>query len=1186
MFDFGEQGQEGSSQAMPRKSLLRRLVRRIQILFFLLLGLAVSLAIGAFYYVQDGDSLRQRILAESPRFFPSSKLEISHARIRPILGECILEHIKLWQNLALKETSKQARATDPPVSDSKIAAIETPPVGPSPLLPTLRLPFVRLLFDPWKMVQGDFDIQKVVVAQPVLRIARDDLGRWSFDSLLANPWPMKSSGKVPAIQVVRGSLELVQTGPLDAGLGEQLHQPLPVVLREVEMTIEPLAGNRQLRFTGNAQGVWADRVQLDGIVDLDKGTVQFSGSLNGLQPGPKMLASVAPELVEDWKKSGLSDLECNLILESATIQIINGIPRPSSYKMRADLLRGKLQRPDLPFPLNDLRATAVIKDDQLIIERAEAYHGKTILRASGKSGFRNYRTDPLDITFHAINLQIDQRLQKVTPPQWQNFWVEYLPKGELNVAVHMVRDRPGGEIGFGVNTECRDVAICYEFFPYPIEHIWGQITWTGNTIRLGNPDKPPLESGLRTILGNRPAAITGTIRNPGPKAEVDLVFEAENLAIDETLLNAFPPDTRRVVDAFQPTGEVKAKAVITRKPSTKPNEPAMGQVEVHTTIDLIDRCSIRWSGLPYPVHNMKGRLQLHPDYWVFENISGTNGTARITGRGKVERIGPRRVPQAPFPRRRPRPQLAGATGPAPLPTALNQPLPPPIVQNASAPLKTHIELHADHLPFDEQLRTSLPDVWQTTWSTLNPIGSAKVDALIDLDPSQNHKLNQITISPDADTRLNLVVQRRAPANEPARKPLELGLDQVQGKFVSTNSKVSMSDVDFLFRNSKVTIDQGEVVLESNGQFELWAKSLEAKDLHLDAALRQKMSPVMSQFARRLDDGRPLTFRSDLQLGWSGKEADPTWCRWKNGIIILNGNSFDAGWQLKNLQGQVENISGHFDGFDLTVDGLIALDSMSVKGFPLNQLSGPIHVEKGLVELPSLQATILGGQSYGNIKLQIEQEPQFEAGLKLVGLDLANYARTVPGRQEMRGRVTGQLNVKGRGSDARNLQGQGSADITQGDLGELPDFLRFIKALNLSPASKTAFDSAQVGFVINNGKTSFQPIKFQGDAFSLDGNGEMSSRGELDVHLNVVYGRDRIYLPILTDAIKEASGQLFQVRVTGSPSFPDFRLDVLPSTFGALRTLGDDRLLTNPIRQTPPTSNPRRFGFGLLNGFRP
>jgi hypothetical protein len=1166
---------------MPRKSLLRRLIRRIQILFFLTVGLTVSLAVGAFYYVQDGDFLRQRILAEAPRFFPTSKLEIAHARIRPILGECVLEHLKLWQNLSVAEAISPQK--NPP-ADLMAATVQPQKKSPS-LLPTLRLPFVRLLFDPWKMIQGDWQIQKVVVAQPALRLARDGSGKWNFDSLLANPWPMKTMGKVPTIQVVRGTLELVRNGPLNAGLGEQLHQPLPIVLRDVEMLIEPVDGStRQLRFTGNAQGIWADRVQIDGIADLDKGTLEFSGSLNGLEPGPKMLEAVAPELITEWKKSGLSDLECNLILESATVQMINGAPRPSSYKVRADLLRGKLQRPDLPFPLNDLRATVVVKNDQIIIERAEAYHGKTVLRASGKSGFQNYRTDPLDITLYAINLQIDHRLQKVTPPQWQNFWVEYLPKGELNVAVHMIRDRPGGEIGFGVNTECRDVAICYEFFPYPIEHIWGQITWTGNTIRLGNPDKPPLEGGLRTILGNRPAAITGTIRNPGPKAEVDLVFEAENLSIDEPLLNALPPDTRRVVDAFQPTGEVKAKAMITRRPHTKPGDPSIGQLDVQTTIDLIDRCSIRWSGLPYPVHNMKGRLQLNTDHWTFENISGTNGTARIRGFGKVERIGPRRAPQAPFPRRRARPQLAGVAEPVLQPKVTGTPDKPGLVKTTSSPLKTHIELHADHLPFDEQLRTSLPDVWQTTWSTLNPIGSAKVDALIDIDPSKNLNLNQITIIPDAETRLNLVVQKRTPAGEPVRKPLELSLDQVQGQFVSTNGKVAMSDVEFQFRNSKVTIQNGEVVLQGNGQFDLWTKSLEARDLHLDAGLRQKMSPVMSQFARRLDDGRALTFRSDLRLGWSGKDSDPTWCRWENGLIILNGNSFDAGWQLKNLQGQVENVSGHFDGYDLSLDGLISLDSMSVKGIPLNQLSAPIHVEKGIVDLPSIQATVMGGQTYGNLKVQIEQEPQFDGGLKLVGLDLANYARTVPGRQEMRGRVSGQMNIHGRGSDTRNIQGQGSAEITQGDLGELPDFLQFIKTLNLSPASKTAFDSAQVGFIINNGKTTFQPIKFQGDAFSLDGNGSMSTRGELDVHLNVVYGRDRIHLPILSDAIKEATGQLFQVRVTGTPSFPEFRLDVLPSTFGALRTLTDETPLANPIGRS--ANSERRSVSGFLKGLIP
>jgi hypothetical protein len=303
--------------------------------------------------------------------------------------------------------------------------------------------------------------------------------------------------------------------------------------------------------------------------------------------------------------------------------------------------------------------------------------------------------------------------------------------------------------------------------------------------------------------------------------------------------------------------------------------------------------------------------------------------------------------------------------PVPQPKIGGTPDKPDAVKTTGSPLRTHIELHADHLPFDEQLRTSLPDVWQTTWSTLNPIGSAKVDTLIDIDPSKNLNLNQITIIPDAETRLNLVVQKRTPAGEPVRKPLELSLDQVQGQFVSTNGKVAMSDVEVQFRNSKVTIQNGEVVLQGNGQFDLWTKSLEARDLHLDAGLRQKMSPVMSQFARRLDDGRALTFRSDLRLGWSGKDSDPTWCRWENGLIILNGNSFDAGWQLKNLQGQVENVSGHFDGYDLSLDGLISLDSMSVKGMPLNQLSAPIRVEKGIVDLPSIQATVLGGQTYGN-----------------------------------------------------------------------------------------------------------------------------------------------------------------------------------------------------------------------------
>ena len=145
---------------MARIGLLRRIIRRIQILFALVLVLVTGLAVAAFFYVQDGDYFRQQIIAQSPRFFPTSRLEIAHARIRPLLGECVLEHMRLWQNPPTEPHSATPNDTPPvernqgasgPALSSTTAkpATALTPVKPQvPLIPTLRLPFIRLVFDP------------------------------------------------------------------------------------------------------------------------------------------------------------------------------------------------------------------------------------------------------------------------------------------------------------------------------------------------------------------------------------------------------------------------------------------------------------------------------------------------------------------------------------------------------------------------------------------------------------------------------------------------------------------------------------------------------------------------------------------------------------------------------------------------------------------------------------------------------------------------------------------------------------------------------------------------------------------------------------------------------------------------------------------------------------------------------
>ena len=56
---------------------------------------------------------------------------------------------------------------------------------------------------------------------------------------------------------------------------------------------------------------------------------------------------------------------------------------------------------------------------------------------------------------------------------------------------------------------------------------------------------------------------------------------------------------------------------------------------------------------------------------------------------------------------------------------------------------------------------------------------------------------------------------------------------------------------------------------------------------------------------------------------------------------------------------------------------------------------------------------------------------------------------------------------------------------------------------------------------------------------------MDVQGDLDLGLRVLYGRDRWRLPLLSDALREASGQLLVIRVTGTPSFPKFKLAASP-----------------------------------------
>src|SRR5205823_3197568 len=131
------------------------------------------------------------------------------------------------------------------------------------------------------------------------------------------------------------------------------------------------------------------------------------------------------------------------------------------YAAQARLRQGVWECPHLPFPVNDLSASVRIEDDRLTITHAEGFNGRTALRATGTLGLDDPRRAPMDLHVELIDLELDQRLRSRTPPEYDDLWDVFQPRGRVGAEVHVVRDQPGGSVELGARVACREVSAKY-----------------------------------------------------------------------------------------------------------------------------------------------------------------------------------------------------------------------------------------------------------------------------------------------------------------------------------------------------------------------------------------------------------------------------------------------------------------------------------------------------------------------------------------------------------------------------------------------------------------------------------------------------------------------------------------------------------------------------------------------------
>jgi hypothetical protein len=1100
-------------------------------------GLVVSFSIlggglvYAYWYMTDGERVAQLIREGAVRYFPGSTLDPGRVRVSLYGGELVFRELRLIQRI-------------------EYAPFEA-----------LRIPWLSVRINTKKLAKGRLEAREVVVSQPTLRLRRRRDGTWNLEGLLADPWPGPWID-TPPIAIQNATLELIpDEDPATAGetpdtsmksltAGERMIavsasvpgpgmpssaarqaalpggvvNRSPAILRDVSLKIEGARGGAELlKFEGTARGDSFEKLRLNGTIDVIKGSITLAGELAGLNLSENMRRRVPREARPVVKalalNNGLVDIELKRFRYDPTFPPGGRL----KYQAAARLREGVWECPKLPFPVNELSADVAIEDGRLSIKTAQGSNGLTILRASGTIGLCDPASSPLNLEIRATDLELDQRLRDHTPAEYDELWDVFQPRGRVDATVSIVRGKAGEPVDLSATVLCRDVAAVYRHFQYPLDHLTGQLTL----------EKKMVTVNLQTLKGAQPVSLIGTIQNPGVDAVVRLEIQADAIPIDDALKSAMPPDVQKVVDQFSPSGVVKAHARVTRHPLPEYKHRPEGQIAIDAEIDLAERCEMTWVGLPYPIRDLKGRLEIHPESWTFKNMRGSNGLAKIWASGSVVKTSENKLP------------------------------------NGDYPLKIDVKLIAENLPFSGELKDSLPAAWKKSWPTINPSGSCDVDAEVHMAPGQpDHTHIVIVPRPESNVRLEVMRSPQPPLD--AGGMIQLPMEDVHGRFVFDDGKVTMQDVNFRFRGAPVKFSRGTVFLEDSGRFDLAVYELDVKDIRFDPDLRQKMPHLMAQFALRLDDGHTFRARGDLEIGWTGEPGVPAWCKWKKVLVVFDGNSVKTGIPLEHIQGQLDQVEGSSNGVSLDVKGFLRLESVSLLGQQITKVESPFSVESGVARLASVQGRFLGGDFLAEeCAVTLDANPHYHAKLSIHKAQLQEYARTVSGRQSYQGYIDARIELNGLGSDVRMLHGTGDAHITQGNLGELPPVLRLAKVLpavvNMSTMSdrprisgKTAFDSADVVFSIAHGVTTFDPIKFTGNAFSLQGQGTMNPQGNLDLQLSVLWGRDQLHVPLLSDFAREASTPILIVKVEGTPTYPQFDVKPLPLLNTLLQALSRRR----------------------------
>jgi hypothetical protein len=1031
---------------------------------------------------------------------------------------------------------QSARLANNGIEVRGISLIEPNVVGPQPELAYFDEVFLACSTNLQELVSGDPVITNIKLIRPIIRATRRPDGRFHLDKLRPVSQP---ENPLPPLSVDSGIVEIF----------DPLKNPSSTLtLRDVHVSLRPtdeVAG--QLAVTGYFVGDHLQRVEIAGTLDPASSTWSLQGSIDGLQISSGLRNSMPGPIASSMELLKSVHAPANL---SFSIRH-DGIDALPQFEVNGTIAGGRIEDPLLPYPLTDLEARIHCDNTGFRIRDLTAHHGPTTWTISQFDQHGYGSGKPCVLRASGRQVRLDRRWRDTLPKQYRKHWTNYDPEGDVNVECTASFDgqdwRPVLKL-----TALNNVSFCCYKFPYRLERGRGSLT-------LQNKE---LDVNLVAFSGAQPVTLKGKFFNPGPEYDGSIEIWGEKIQFDEPLFAAIlKPKSRDAIRSLNPRGTFDFHTQLWRQPNDPLPRPLIHQ---HLRVSL-NRCTVTYDKLPYPLYNLQGKLDMRDGQWTTDReLVGVNDTGVVTVSGKL----------------------------------------------AASPEADRLTLHVDgeRIPLEEELRDALPAQQQQIWAALRPRGNIDLEADVQYDSRVRKPSIDLRMVPHGGRLPGRELTGRAPAVETAQLPVPpvepeatllddgsaIGtsiapvafpyrIERLGGLVHYRDGQVKLIDVRGRHRATEMRAD-GWCVIQQEGAWQLHLDRLSVDRMRLDGDDRELVSALpaaLRQAVAELRPTGPINLKGVLEFSKAGLQA-PLQSSWDVGLY-LHQASLRAGPQINNVFGAV-HLRGSSDGTRYSSYGQLELDSLTYRNFQLTEILGPLWFDNQNVYLGTLPfkpadgqprgritAKLFGGTAAADCHVRLGAVPQYRLIATLSGADLGQFAvENLTNHQALRGKILANVDLQGsRGQ--HTLVGRGDVHLSDADIYELPLVVSLLSIIRAKAPGPTAFTESDIIFQVNGQHVQLKQIDLRGDALDLGGHGELTLDGQTNpiaLELHTTVGRGSV--PIISGMFSEASQQLLKVHVVGSLEQPQAWTEALPIAGEALNMLRTDY-------QSPPGQFQNRAG---------